>query len=792
MNVSVPDKSAADDIQALSRIFEQRLQKSGAHRDHDDGAGERTELIAKFGGLLRRLSSLMQITDEAQEDGRAVSLDTVLERLMGIITDALDAERSTLFMFDRETDELFSRIAQGGLIDEIRVNRSDGIAGWVFSNGEPIIINDAYNDDRFNPEVDRVTGYRTRSILCAPVRNWENRIIGVAEVLNRLNGDFDDEDVAVLEALTGHAAAALESSQLYESVEKALHDEAQLLGVTAALSSELQLDVLLDKIMSITTVVLDADRSTLFLYDPRAHELWSQVAEGVDLKEIRIPAEAGIAGSVFVTGNTVNIPDAYQDDRFNPAVDKATGYKTKSILCMPVVTNEGKTIGVTQVLNKIGGPFGPRDEKRLQALGAQAAIALENARLFEDVLNERNYSESILKSLSNGVITLDSQHHIIKVNDAASRILEVDAESLTGQTVGETLGLNNQWVLDSLERVKSTAAQDMTLDADVVLDEDSSVSVNLTADRLNDVKGEPIGYILIFEDITTEKRVKSTMARYMDRDLADRLLEGGDLAGATQQASVLFSDIRDFTGLAERLGARDTVSMLNDYFSEMVDVVQTYRGMLDKYIGDAIMAVFGTPFPSEDDARNAVGAAVEMIAKLRAFNRDRTLRGLPPIDIRIGVNTGEVVAGNIGSPKRVDYTVIGDSVNLASRLEGANKFYGTNILISETSMQALDVSTYPVREIDLIRVKGRNEPVAVYEVYEESDDVSTTDLLAAFSAGLLCYRERRWQAACDEFRSALSLRAADRPSQVFLERSEHYLRQPPGEDWGGVWTMTEK
>ena len=791
MSATAPDKSAVDDIQTLSQIFEQRLQKSAADGGEDISIGERTELIAKFGDLLRRLSSLMKMTDEAQEDGTAVSLDTVLERLMGIITDALDAERSTLFLYDRDTDELFSRIAQGELIDEIRVHRAEGIAGWVFSNGEAIIIDDAYADDRFNPEVDRHTGFRTRSILCAPVRNWENRIIGVAEVLNSTEGTFNQEDVAVLEALTGHAAAALESSQLYESVEKALHDEAQLLGVTAALSSELQLDVLLDKIMSITTVVLDADRSTLFLYDHRANELWSQVAEGVDLKEIRIPADAGIAGSVFVTGETVNIPDAYKDDRFNPAVDKATGYKTKSILCMPVVTNEGKTIGVTQVLNKIGGPFGPRDEKRLQALGAQAAIALENARLFEDVLNERNYSESILRSLSNGVITLDAEHRIIKVNQAASRILSVDSSSLENELIEAVVG-ENRWVLDSLSRVQTSGEQDMTLDADVVLDGGDSVSVNLTIDRLHDVKGEPIGFILIFEDITSEKRVKSTMARYMDRELADRLLEGGDLAGTTQEASVLFSDIRDFTGLAERLGARDTVSMLNDYFSEMVDVVQSHRGMLDKYIGDAIMAVFGTPFPGDNDADNAVAAAVEMIAKLRQFNRERTLQGLPPIDIRVGVNTGEVVAGNIGSPKRVDYTVIGDSVNLASRLESANKFYGTNIMISESSLRALKTVDQPVRELDWIQVKGRDEPVAVYEIYEEQEDVSTDALLEAYAAGLQNYRERRWDEACENFRRALAVRSNDHPSEVFLERSEHYRTQPPGDDWSGVWVMTQK
>ena len=298
--------------------------------------------------------------------------------------------------------------------------------------------------------------------------------------------------------------------------------------------------------------------------------------------------------------------------------------------------------------------------------------------------------------------------------------------------------------------------------------------------------------MLVFEDITTEKRVKSTMAKYMDRELADKLLEGGELAGATQQATVLFSDIRSFTGMTETFGARETVSMLNDYFSEMVEVVSTRKGMLDKCIGDAIMVVFGTPFPGPDDADNAVIAAIEMMEKLRAFNRARALRGLPPIDIRIGVNTGEVIAGNIGSPKRVDYTVIGDSVNLASRLEGANKFYGTGILISEYTRRALK-GEYPLRELDLIRVKGREEPVAIFQVLESGDGGKDAMVdCSGFSAGLTCYRARDWNGAARHFSEALRVCAEDHPARLFLDRSEYYRDTSPDASWDGVWSLTEK
>ena len=408
------------------------------------------------------------------------------------------------------------------------------------------------------------------------------------------------------------------------------------------------------------------------------------------------------------------------------------------------------------------------------------------------MLNARNYSESILKCLSNGVITLDSQHHIIKVNQAALRILRAEESSLSNRSIKDALPAGNEWVLESLSRVRQTGEGDLTLDADIRFAEDETSSVNLNIECLNDIKEQPIGFMLVFEDITTEKRVKSTMAKYMDRELADRLLEGGELAGTTQQATVLFSDIRNFTGMSEALGARETVSMLNDYFSEMVEVVSKRRGMLDKYIGDAIMAVFGTPFPGPDDADNAVRAASEMMEKLRIFNRARELRGLSPIDIRLGVNTGEVVAGNIGSPKRVDYTVIGDSVNLASRLEGANKFYGTSILISENTYLAIK-DRYPARELDLIRVKGRGEPVALYQVLETGEDAPDIGVdCELFAAGLASYRAREWSRAVQYFSEALVVCAEDNPARLFLDRSEHYLAAPPDDAWDGVWSLTEK
>jgi len=476
----------ADDLDIIHTIFEHRLQQADLDRILNAlSLTDRNELINKVGDLLNRISALVEVSNSVSS---TLSLDIILPRLMEVVTEALNADRSTVFLYDAEAKELFSRFAQGDSVGEIRFPSESGIAGSVFQSGTPLIIPDAYADARFNPEVDRKTGYRTRNILCAPLKNKEQKIIGATQVLNKLSGDFGREDLTLLEALTLQAAAALENAQLFEQVERARHEESKLLEITSAISSELQLEALLVKIVHVTTEMLDADRSTLFLFDAKTNELWSLVAEGLDTKEIRFPAGAGIAGSCLTSGEVINIPDAYADARFNPEVDRKTGYRTRSILCMPVINKKGEKLGVMQVLNKKGGPFGRIDEKRLRAFTAQASIAIENAQLFEEVLNARNYNESILKSLSNGVITLDGERRIIKVNEAATRILKLREDTAIGMSARDAFSGANDWIIAGIEKVSKTGEADFALDTDIRIEGGGEVSVNLTIVPLVNIK----------------------------------------------------------------------------------------------------------------------------------------------------------------------------------------------------------------------------------------------------------------------------------------------------------------
>ncbi|MEK7862831.1 MAG: adenylate/guanylate cyclase domain-containing protein, partial [Chloroflexota bacterium] len=308
-------------------------------------------------------------------------------------------------------------------------------------------------------------------------------------------------------------------------------------------------------------------------------------------------------------------------------------------------------------------------------------------------------------------------------------------------------------------------------------------------------EGKKLGTMLMIEDISSEKRMKSTMSRYIDPSIADKLLgDGGDiLGGKSGVATVLFSDIRSFTTISEELGAQGTVNLLNDYFTIMMESIQRENGLLDKFIGDAIMAAFGMPIAHEDDEDRGVRAAISMHKDLANWNRERAARGQRPLEIGVGLNTDTVLAGNIGSPKRMDYTLIGDGVNLAARLESACKQYGARILISENTHRRLR-GNYKIREIDRVVVKGKTKSVGVFEVLDYHTDETfprMEEALQLFRSGISSYRDQQWSRATTSFRDALKLNPMDHLCQIYIERCAELAAEPP-KDWDGTWVLTEK
>ena len=723
------------------------------------------------------------------------SLDEILAALVEMTTQELDAERGSLFLNDATTNELFSRFAQGNFSREIRILNNSGIAGAVFTNGKGEIIHDAYADSRFNKTVDEQTGYRTNTIVCAPVKTVRDEIIGVIQVLNKNNGLFTEGDLSLLSAMATQASIALQNTQFVERMEKNRAKEMEFLDVVADVTSELELGTLLKKVMGEATRMLGADRSTLFLNDEKTDELFSRVAMGDGMGEIRLPNSAGIAGAVFSSRQTISIPYAYADLRFNPAFDKQTGYFTRSILCVPVINKDGKCIGVTQVLNRRGGPFTTDDESRLKAFTAQVSIALENAKLFEDVQNMQNYTKSMLESMTNGVITIDEDSKIVTCNRAGLSIMQKKQDEVLGMTAESFFVDENLWLMTKVGEVGETGEAEEIIDGQLLFGEDK-LSVNVNVLPLINPEQKKLGSMIMIEDISSEKRMKSTMSRYMDPTLANQLMEGGDdfLGGKSTEATILFSDVRGFTTLTESLGAQGTVAMLNEYFTIMVDIITREGGMLDKFIGDAIMAAFGIPIAHDDDEDRAMRAAISMITELWDWNKVRVARGELPIDHGVGLNTGNIVSGNIGSPKRMDFTMIGDGVNLAARLESACKQYSARILISEYTRAKLK-GTYRMRDVDLVVVKGKTEPVGVFEVLDYHNDESYPNLMDNvnyFNEGVKQYRHGNWQKAIANFEDAIKATPEDKLATTYIDRCELLKANPPEGEWNGVWVMTSK
>ena len=291
--------------------------------------------------------------------------------------------------------------------------------------------------------------------------------------------------------------------------------------------------------------------------------------------------------------------------------------------------------------------------------------------------------------------------------------------------------------------------------------------------------------------------IKSMFSTYVSPSVVDELVAHPEklvLGGRRDELTVLFSDIEGFTTISQHMPPEELVGILNEYLSDMAAVVFKYGGTLDKYEGDAVMAFWGAPVPQQDHALRACLTALEMQGAVDAINRRWETQGKPRIRVRIGINTGVMVVGNLGSEGKFDYTVIGDSVNLCSRLEGANKEYGTGIMASQRTYELVRERIL-ARELDRIAVKGRSEPVTVYELLQTLDRPAGTELedfLRHFAEGLGHYYRMEWDAASASFHRALRVRPGDRASEVHLKRIEAFRISPPPAGWDGVYIMQTK
>ncbi len=294
-----------------------------------------------------------------------------------------------------------------------------------------------------------------------------------------------------------------------------------------------------------------------------------------------------------------------------------------------------------------------------------------------------------------------------------------------------------------------------------------------------------------------EKRfIKGAFSQYLAPAVVNQLMDNPKLlklGGERKELTAFFSDVAGFSTISENLEPEELVDLLNHYLTEMTDIIMKYEGTVDKFEGDAIIAFFGAPIPHMDHARRTCLVALEMQERLAELREGWKKEGKHELFMRIGINTGPMVVGNMGSKSRMDYTMMGDSVNLAARLEGVNKQYRTYTMISEFTYEQVK-EDIEVRELDLIRVVGKNEPVRIYEVLAKKGELNDKfqEILPIFNEGLDHYRNRRWEEGIQCFERVLAKDEDDGPSLTYFERCITFQAQPPADDWDGVFGMTTK
>jgi adenylate cyclase len=702
---------------------------------------------------------------------------TEVNAILQQISNTVQAERSTFFLYNKQNATLESLVAQGLQHISISIPVGKGVVGTMFQQQKAIIENNVQQSTIFDTSYDAQLHFETKSTVCVPVFNESGTPIGALQCLNKIDGVFTENDVKILDSFAAAITLIVKNSKLYLASEHIKNNFSTLLEVFKAVSSELNLNKLIQVVMNKAAEITKADRSSLFLVDETTGELWTVFAKGLENKTVR--TKKGIVAHVAKTQQPLIVNKPYEHPLFNPEVDKKTDYHTKSILSVPVFNANNKVLGVIQAINKRGNNFNEDDLDILKGFASQIRIAIENAKLFDQIQGMKNHLNILVQNLDTGIVTVNQQLQINTVNETFYQMFGVKKSTKLAHTSIQKVVKRLQPLFAHCEETIATGTKNYHEDLKIKINRDKTVTVNLSVLPMQDAKENIIGAIVVFNDVSQEKRIQSNLSRYIPQHLVKQVMHHDNLSllqGNFSKCSILFSDIRNFTTLTEEFGAIQIVELLNSYFEAMLVSVHKYNGILDKYIGDAIMTVFGVPYANITDAKNAVNCALDMFESLADLNKKNN--SLPQLNIGIGISTGNVVSGNIGSEKRFEYTVIGDSVNLAARLESATKTYKVDMLICEETYNEVK-NDFHCREIDTVMVKGKLTPVKIFSVVAKktvSLSHSQKEFLQHYAKGLKEYRRKNYEKASIHFVAANDIMPSDGPTKLFLKKCRKQTR----------------
>lgn len=537
-----------------------------------------------------------------------------------------------------------------------------------------------------------------------------------AELARQAAAQTSDE----LARLLIHVRRTLEDlERRVQAQEKEKQQFRALQEVGAVINSSLDLNQVLTIVMDSIIRLTKSERSLLLLTDEDTGELEVKVYRNMDQETIQkssFDISRSIVRSVYETGEPVVTMNAQSDPRF-AAQESIISYNLRSILCVPLKSRD-ISIGVIYADNRVAaGIFGDTDRDLLAAFANQAAVAIENARLFAqirahlvEITEMRDLMNNVFESIASGVITIDEKERISLYNRAAERILGVPANSVLEQTYRQLIDMLQLPVEPLIETVKQNGGT-QSKEVDVVIRKRPGVTtLNLTLSPLRDIQQEMLGVAMVLDDVSEKKRLES-VRRYLPPALVDQVRDL-DAAQRPQrrELSVMFADVRGFSTYSENLDPEKLIQIINGYFTEAVNAITHFEGLTDKFMGDAVMALYNTPLnPQEDHAERAIRTAWQIRASMAEY-----LAALPEerrLHFGFGIHTGEAVVGNVGSALRKDYSAIGDAVNLAKRIQ---EYAQPDQILLSSDAYALVQDIVEVEPLQPTQVKGRQALEQIY------------------------------------------------------------------------------
>ena len=546
----------------------------------------------------------------------------------------------------------------------------------------------------------------------------KNRLLGILCVCEKFMSEiFTNIDYKILEIISNHLTKSLFNYELIQNVEEKkqelnikLLELETLFDIGVAISSVLDIDELAHDVLLRAVGILNASKGMFLLQNDKSPILdmlsmfnWGEnkflLSKNIDVFK---QMQNGNRGLILTKKHKTDIQKKIQEKNLIIVPLRAK----QNLLGYMILCDKETRSGVENFKNL--------DLDILTSLSNQAAVAMDNAKLFKEITEAKQFNENILGSIATGVITINSIGEVDSINKAGENILKVEKQNILGNHYMYIFEHDNE-IIELISKTEDNKKIYSEINIPfLTVSEDTIINISV-APRI-DINNNTEGVVIAIEDISDINKVKNTFKRYVSKQVVDNLLDDEtnlNLGGENREVTILFTDIRGFTSMAEKMKPEKVVLTLNEYFSEMIDIVFKHNGTLDKIIGDELMIVFGAPLSSDDDTERALNTAIEMQNKIADLNKVRKKRKEPPIVVGAGINKGQVVSGNIGSRDMMDYTVVGDTVNLGSRLCSAAS--AGEIIVSGRVKNSTE-QLFSFKELKPIRVKGKKDKIDVYQV----------------------------------------------------------------------------